>query len=244
MEKLLVSKVYVLHVKNGYDERLISIKNQFSKLNIDFELITDGDMVNISQTRLDKYFSGSMHSINPIASCALKHFLVYEDMRKNEISESIIFEDDIILTTSFNNVFNQTIDEAKRRTDIDENLLFISYENSTLKSVGKSKRIPSQYLYQSHTTRCAGAYFITKKVALKFLDSLDIDRCDCPIDWFHKKILKQHNIPIYWCFPSVAEQGSHNGLFRSSLEQKKCGRFRQLTWNFLKMYKSFIYKLK
>ena len=244
MEKLLVSKVYVLHVKKGYDKRLVSIKKQFSYCNIDFELITDGDMEDISQERLDRYFLGKMHTVMPGSSCALKHFLVYENMLKNKISNALIFEDDIILARSFNQVFNQTINEANLRSDINEKLLFVSYENSTFKYIEKSKRVPGQLLYQGTTTRCTGAYLITDKIASVFLNKVGTDKCDSPIDWFHNKVLEEQKIPIYWCHPPLAEQGSHNGLFRSGIDQKKSGHFRKLTWNVVKLYKSLIHKWK
>ena len=244
MEKLSVSKVFVLHVKHGYDDRLISIKKQFSKRNIEFELITDGDMDDISQEQLDYYFSGEMHSVMPGSSCALKHFLAYENMLQNGISNALIFEDDIILANAFNYIFNQTIHEASIRTDIDDTMLFVSYENSTLRTIDRSKRVKGQFLYQGTTTRCAGAYFLTNKIASVFLTKVKTDKCDIPIDWFHNKVLEGQKIPIYWCHPAQAEQGSHNGLFRSAIDQKKSGHFRQFTWNVVKQYKSLIHKWK
>ena len=55
-----VGKVYVLHVKQGYENRLQSIQKQLKRLDMDYSLILDGDIDDITPEILDLYFTGEM----------------------------------------------------------------------------------------------------------------------------------------------------------------------------------------
>lgn len=245
MTKLNVSKVFVLHVKKGYENRLESIQKQFGSMGIDFELILDGDIPDINDYYLGKYFRGEIkEKVNAVTSCTLKHLLAYEEVVKNNYNDCLIFEDDIFLSPNFIEVVNETIEEIKTRKDIDAGRVFISYENSRMKLIPASKRIPGQHLYKADSTRYAGAYYITGGVARSIVDYTLANKCEIVSDWYLTRHQSDFNMHIYWCHPPVAEQGSHSGMFNSGLNQKKAGILRRLAWKSQKVYKSVLVYFK
>ncbi|MBN2612305.1 MAG: glycosyltransferase family 25 protein [Bacteroidales bacterium] len=245
MGKLNVEKVFVLHVKKGYEARLESIKKQFAAFGIDFELILDGDIPDLDKTTLEKYFKGGIkENANAVTSCTMKHLLAYEQVVNNGYKDCLIFEDDIILMPNCLEVINKTLEEIKTRPDINKKRAFISYENSRMKLVPASKRIPGQYLYKADSPRYAGAYYITGDIARSIMQHTLRYKCDYVSDWYLNIYQKEFNMDIYWCHPPVAEQGSHSGKFTSGLNRKKAGLLRRIAWNSQKIYKSILINFK
>jgi GR25 family glycosyltransferase involved in LPS biosynthesis len=245
MEKLNVSKVFVLHVKKGYENRLESIQKQFGDFGIDFELILDGDIPDLNEYYLNRYFRDEIkEKPNAVTSCTLKHILAYEAVVNNGYKDCLIFEDDIFLKPNFVEVFNESIDEIRNRQDIDETRVFISYENSRMKLIPASQRISGQHLYRSDSTRYAGAYYITYGVAKSIIDYTLAKKCEIVSDWYLTQHQRDFNMNIYWCHPAVAEQGSHSGKFDSGLNSKRAGIFRRIAWNSQKIYKTITVRFK
>ncbi|MCU0468050.1 MAG: glycosyltransferase family 25 protein [Arcicella sp.] len=235
-----ISKVYVAHVKKGYDNRRVSIESQMNKLNIPFEFMLDGDIEDLNQDRLEKYFKGHLKALTPQTSCMMKHLLIYEDMIKNNVSAALVFEDDILLADNFVEIFNKSISELHSRADIDFNKSLISYENSTLKDVSILEIKSNQYLYLRSSGRCAGAYYISLNSAKLIINKCEEEKTDEMMDWYHNQMVEAGLLNIYWCHPTIAEQGSQNGVFDSSLDIRKKGNFkRRVSWLFKKMF-SFI----
>jgi len=244
MVELKVDKVYVLHVKKGYEARKKMLMEQFDRHGITAEFMLDGDMEDITPEQLDHYFKGDMHMIKPITSCTIKHFYILEKMVTDGVEDALIFEDDAILEPSFNRVFNASVEEFKKRTDIDPSLGFVSFENSTLKFVPSSQLVKGQYLYEANNGRCLGAYYLTTKLAKKMMDYTLKNKCGLPSDWHYDEMLKNGVMKIYWCHPAIVEQGSHNGLFASGIDGKKYGTIRRVNWKFQKWYKQLLYKFR
>lgn len=235
---LNISKVYIVHVKKGFEERKKSIDSQMAKFGISVEYMLDGDMNELTPQRLALYFRDAMQTVSPEASCSIKHLLIYEDMVKNEVKDALIFEDDIFLMNNFISVFNETITELHNRTDIEPNKSLISYENSTLRLIQKDELNKDQHLYLREAGRCAGAYYFSLPLAKMLLDKCKIDKMAVPIDWYHNELSTEKLIDIYWCHPAIAEQGSQNGKFDSSLDLRKRNTWwRRLKWNFRKLFK-------
>lgn len=214
-------------------------------MGIDFELILDGDIPDINQYYLDRYFRDEIkEKVNAVTSCTLKHILAYEEVVKNNYKDCLIFEDDIFLTPDFIEVFNETMDEIKNRQDIDEKRVFISYENSRMKLIPVSQRISGQHLYRANSTRYAGAYYTTLDVAKSIVKHTLENKCEIVSDWYLTEHQDDFGMHIYWCHPPIAEQGSHSGRFDSGLNKKRAGIYRQIAWNAQKIYKSLVIRFK
>lgn len=233
-----IPKVYVVHVKKGYENRKKSIDLQMEKHDIAVEYMLDGDIEDLTKEHLEKYYSGAMKAFSPEASCTIKHLLIYEKMILNNITEALIFEDDIFLNENFVEIFNTTIVELHQRKDIKINKTIVSYENSTLKIIPKNELKKGQYLYLNPAGRCAGAYYISLGCAKMIIEKCRTEKMDVPIDWYHNQLSEAGLLDIYWCVPAIAEQGSQNGMFDSSLDlRKKNTWLRRLKWKIRKFFK-------
>ena len=92
----VLDNVYVIHVREGYEERRYHIDKHLPERGIkNFTYILDGDIKDLTPAILDKHFSN--HDKQPSNSCFYKHQRVYEDMLNNNIPYAIVFEDDVVL---------------------------------------------------------------------------------------------------------------------------------------------------
>ncbi len=233
MEKV---KTFVIHVR-GNKEREKHIKRELQKHNIDYEFILEGNMEDITENNLEKYFSDDYKKISPQTSCVLKHFYAYEQIVKNNISIALVFEDDIELFNSFQKIFEASVKES-----VTENLsgFIVSYEASTQNFIGKSEEVARKYLYKKNNGRCAGAYLIDVAAAKMILDYTYKYKCNMNVDWLHNELSAKGILKIFWCHPPVAEQQSHNGKIQSLLDSKKQGNFYRIKYFIQKVYKEKI----
>ena len=233
-----IDKIFVVHVM-GNEERLRHIKKQLSGIETDIEFILKGNISDLNDEIMEKYFSGSFRKISAEASCAYKHILIYEKMISQNISRALILEDDIILYRDFISVFNNTIDEIDRNEMNDS---IVSYENSTFEVIAAHKLIKGKYLYKKNRTRCTAAYLLDLNAAKKIISFTNKNKIHKPIDWHLNTILNHDIISIYWCHPPVAEQASHNGCMDSVIDRKKKGIIRRTGWYLKKIWKEKLFK--
>lgn len=223
MEKL---KIFIIHVK-GSSERKKHILKELKKFNLNAEFILDGNKEDLTDERLEKYFSDEMHEVTGQTSCALKHIFAYEKTIEQTAQQILIFEDDIILKSNFKEVINLIFNEIKKRKL--SNYL-ISLENTNHNYIKKSELIENQLLYKKVNGRCTGAYLIDYKCAKNMLSDIYKNRCNKAIDWFHNSMSSNNNIDIYWSYPHIAEQASHSGKMPSLIDNKKTGLFRNIVY--------------
>jgi glycosyl transferase family 25 len=207
------------------------------KFNIEFEFILEGNMEDMTNADLDKYFKDDFKTVSPRTSCTIKHFFVYERMIKDNVPMALVFEDDIELFLSFEKVFDQSLKEiAEKKLES----YVISYESSTQGFISSSEEIPGEVLYHKPTGRCAGAYLIDLTAAKRILEEGIKNKSNVCMDWFHNILSDKELLKIYWCHPAIAEQQSHNGKIQSLLDQKKQGRYYRLKYFIEKTYKQKI----
>lgn len=240
---MITTKVIVLHVKAGYEEREQHIRNMLEAKGIDFEFLLDGDMADLTPEILDRYFTDKMKQVTPAVSCALKHLLVSELIVKRQLPGALILEDDMLLYKNFDRVFNECMNEMARYS-IDDAL--ISFEDSALRFVPGSQRQRGRHLYLASKDRFTGCYYLTFHAAKKIVDYVNENKCDLPADLFHKALITRIGLPYYWCHPCIATQGTHTGLFPSSISAKsaKKQRYRIWTWQLKLAYKKPLYLLR
>lgn len=234
------TKVFVLHVKKGYEDREEHIRRMLGAMHIDFEFLLDGDVDDLSPEVLDRYFTGMMKQAKPVVSCAMKHLLACERIVNQKLPGAIVLEDDMVLYKNFGKVFDECLEEM-RREGIDEAL--ISFEDSALRFVPGSKRQRKRHLYPAEKDRFTGCLYLTYATAKKILDYVYVNKCDTAIDLFHKLLITRIGLRYYWCHPCIATQGTHNGLFPSSItaQSAKKQRYRAWTWRVKLAYKKFLY---
>ena len=235
--------VYVLHVKKGYEEREANIEKMLSGQNMQFEYVLDGDIPDITDEILDRYFAGSMHVVGAEASCSLKHILACQRLVDSDREGALILEDDIVLYRHFPRRLQALLDECRDRGITD---FLLSLEESNLMYVPRSRRHPGVHVYKADRDRFAGCYYITRGAAKILLDRLGRRPMDIPIDVFHSRLIAEIGFPYYWAHPALATQGSHNGYFSSSISDKRASsRLRlRMAWHIKRLYKQMLYNLR
>ncbi|MFM8703673.1 MAG: glycosyltransferase family 25 protein [Planctomycetia bacterium] len=232
------SRVFVVHVKKGYEARRRSIERQLAALSIPFEFMLDGDISDLDETRMSRWFGPNM-TANAVSSCACKHLLVYERLLSEGLPGALVLEDDILLGGNFVDVFNATLAELDSAPTSRHATAWLSYENSTLRMPSRRDVHDEQLLYRANEPRCTGAYYIGAAAARGLLDVASSRKLHEPIDCFVSGLVRSgvSFLDIYWCHPPVAEQGSMNGVFDSMDSRRRSGAIRRMKWLVDKWYK-------
>lgn len=235
------AQVIVLHVKKGYEERGRHMESMLGARGIPFTYLLDGDIddANFGE-ELDKYFTDEVKKRPPAASCALKHFYAYRYILGNKLPGALILEDDMLLYRRFEKIFGKCLRECEQRNITN---CLISLEDSNLKFVRRSDRKKGRHLYPAKRDRFACAYYISAECARMILKYVEKHKCHLPIDIFHQELITSIGLPYYWCHPAIATQGSHCGLFPSSISERSAHRrlYRRVTWDIKRIYKHLVY---
>jgi len=228
---LNVDAVFVVHVKQDL-EREAWMQAQLKGLGIPFRWMLEADLEELSAADINRYFSGAEMAGPPRAahSCALKHLFVYRTMVDEGLQRVLVLEDDAILSPQFTEVFNRMALEWEALPEAERNMALINLENSLQVWVPRRQRKKNQLLYVMHQGRAAGAYFIPLTLAKAIWEHALSNGCDRPIDWYHNDLSAHIGLKHYWTHPTTVEQGSHNGTWKSRVDNKPAGWFRQITW--------------
>ncbi len=233
-------KTFIIHVSDAY-VREKHMQQQLAKFTCNVEWVIEGDMKDLDDDILQKYFSQKMNSISPATSCAYKHILAYYKLLSSKEPYALILEDDIYLETNVETILQTIVDELNR--DELKNVL-ISLEDSNLRYVKGSQRKSGQYLYPAKQGRMTGAYFIDREAALGLINLIQKQKCHLPVDWFHNFAAENGAIQIYWAHPTCATQGSLNGRLPTSIDNKTSGRWRRFSFHLQRIYKKCLWQLR
>jgi glycosyl transferase family 25 len=230
--------VYVIHVSKGYEERARSIRTQLEANSLDFEFVLKHDCDALSPEFITAHFAGKMSRPQPATSCAAKHIEAWKKMEAQDETWLLVLEDDILLHKEFRSKLDEIINEAQAK-GLDQRPVLISLENSGLRFVPSAEIKKDTLLYPALETRCTGAYLINRSGAMAYLKRLSEEKMDQTIDWWMGAMAKQQCVDIYWAHPTIAEQGSHSGVFASAIDHKPKGAFRRVSWNLQRIYKMY-----
>lgn len=239
-------KVLVIHARRFIDRKKY-MDHMLQSHPYPFEYIWEGDADALSRDVLDMYFTdkeverGIRMNVPRFLSCTLKHFLAYERIVAERLPGALILEDDAVLLKDFDSIFHQTMVEYE--SVYAAKCVVISYEDTRLRFVPRSQRRKGQYLYRGDRDRMAGAYFINRQAAQMILDEVKASKCHLPIDLYHRHLLNQGKLLYLWCQPAIASQGSHTGLFVSTLSQNRQW-LKGFVWNCKLGYKKLLYNFR
>lgn len=232
-------KTFVIH-PDRLKERGEHINRMLTGLGMDYEFVNEGHDEQHVQALLDRFMKDGreqLHRRTPRSLCTVSHFLAYERIVAEGLEGALVLEDDIALDSRFKERFEQSLAEY-RHCHADSNV-FISYEDSALRFVPRSRRQKGRMLYPAEKGRMAGCYYINRRAAEAILQQLREERCDLAIDWYHNDLIDKGILKCLWCQPTIATQGTFSGAFHSSLVSD--GRFTRLRWLFKKGYKKMLY---
>lgn len=229
-----IDKIYVLHVKNGYEDREKSIKTQLNSLNLEFEFILEHDIPELKKEELSQYFSKE-HTLRPSElSCSMKHIEALKKIEQQRGEIFLILEDDVL----FSNNSYEILEKLEKELNTVEEDFVISLGNAANMYTPKKALKENVLLYKNIENRAADSMLISKKAVRKRLKWLKENQTLLPADHMYNLIDNEVGNHIYWLEPTIVTQGSQAGIFTSSIQKKKpFHRFRWLWRDFRKKLK-------
>lgn len=237
----MIPTCYVLHVKKGYEDREKSIIDQFSALDFSFEWVLDHDKHEITQQTLtDFHYRGSFNV--EAVSCALKHITAWKRIAQGKDNGALVFEDDVLLDIkNFKPILAKAFEEADRNWS---GQAYLSLGDGCALYVPWTKKKKGLHLYRARYARAADSYWITRDIAQKMVKWIEDNGFDLPADHLIDHICNALDIPILWLEPTIAHQGSHTGLFPSTIQDLERGKWTdRLGWKIKIFRRKYIYPL-
>jgi glycosyl transferase family 25 len=208
-------KIFVLHCPSLV-ERKNHILEQFAKQGIiEFEFIECYNKDEISDKE-NLFISGYKKEK---MSLFLKHIHVYNEIIQ-KYDYALIFEDDVIIRDNFMEKLYLYISQLPNDFDMlfVGDVLNLHIPNNLIK--------PDQYVYQKtiHPThwggdgisKCTDSYIVSKKCAIELIDYYK-HIIEVPIDLWLNIVGRNKKFNVYWGEPTLCKQGTHTGLFKTSL---------------------------
>ena len=213
-------KILVVHY-DKLDERKRHMLNEFQKQNLsNYEFVSNHgkDIITLKEkSRFKNLTDGEI-------SLMLHHFECYKIINE-KYDYAIIFEDDVILADDFRNKIEKYISELPDDWD----MLFFGEGHGV--HIPKFRLIPGVNIYKKMTdlknnipggidgsTRCADSYIVSKKCAKRMVQVLNsIKIISIPLDHLLNKTNHFCRFNIYWAEPTLAIQGTSNGMFKTSV---------------------------
>ena len=231
-------------MRHGYEDREAHINAMLHEHGIPFEYMLRGDIADLGDGLAERFLAPAIGIPRAAQSCAVKHLLIYEDIVRRDLPGALVLEDDIVFLPRFDKIFEQSMRELPRYDAGGTAPVLISYEDTRLRFVERSRREKGRVLYPGDRDRMAGCYYINRAAAALILDTLRAEGgLTMPMDLYHNELLRRGELQYLWCQPTIARQGSHNGMFRSALNDTKT-RTDELKWKLRYWYRRLLYFLR
>ena len=230
-------EVLVIHVR-GQEERRQFIEQQLKTLGAHCHFILDGNMEDLSNEVLDRYFDGDMHGVYPRTSCAYKHLLAMQYMIDHKLDHALVVEDDLRFYHNFPTVFEQSVKECAEHYD--DLPMMVNYEESSLMLVPRSLRRKGTVVYPAQRDRFAGCYYLNLRAAEVIMDYVTTHRSDTTSDRLHSRLVDLGLLHYYWSHPCVACQCSCDGSMPTMIPTRP-RPLKRLKWFYKRFYKHLLY---
>jgi hypothetical protein len=210
-------RVFIVHYKKLIDRKTHMLEQLKNNNITDYEFIEiDRDeLCNQNTSMFQENYSNSQIAIS------LSHFYAYRQIC-DKYDNGLIFEDDVVLSDNFADIFNKYITQLPD----DYDMLFIG-DGCNL-HIESHRLIPNKNIYEKclyptswggdGAGRCVDSYLVNKKCAIKlceYIDNLSY-KINLPIDWWLNIAARDNIFKVYWAEPTIVTQGTQNGLFQSS----------------------------
>lgn len=213
-------KILVIH----YDklvERKNHILNEFKKHNLEnYEFVSNYGKDKLTIENKSKFKNLTEGEI----SLMLHHFECYKIISE-KYDYAIIFEDDVILADDFKTKIEKYIADLPNDWD----MLFFGEGHGV--HISNFRLIPGVNIYKKMTNlknnipggidgsaRCSDSYIVSKKCAQKMVQVINsLKITSIPLDHLLNKINHFCRFNIYWAEPTLAIQGTSNGMFKTSV---------------------------
>jgi GR25 family glycosyltransferase involved in LPS biosynthesis len=226
-------KAFIIHYTK-LKERKDFMDCQLKDVGIDYEYIVDFDKDFLDEETINKYYEKSQdlyrkktenlwsksdskyRELNlPEISCTLKHFEALRMASQNK-GNSLILEDDCCFVDGYFEKLQGIIKKLPKNWDA----VFLGsgcgdwFQRFMLKGF---QNISESIFKANHpSTNCAECYLVNQESALKiYQEAFPFHLIS---DWELAYIFYKLNMNVYWVYPSIADQGSKNGMYKSELD--------------------------
>jgi glycosyl transferase family 25 len=206
---------YVIHAKS-LPERTDHIQRELDRAGIAFEWVLDFDADEITADVDRAYFAEGSNLTLRQKSCAMKHIVAMQRIRERNQDLALVFEDDAQLVPDFVARLKRVLEDAERFPR--PRILHLGAATNFYTPASQMR--PGQIVYLGNRVRNMEAYVLGAMEADARLNWIARHPMTKPIDIALNAGDPEMGIPFLWPEPPLAEQGSLNGTFRSSLETK------------------------
>lgn len=219
----LVDAVFVLSVRT-FTDRIEHMRAQMSRFGIRFEWVFDFDAGSIDPALLERTFAAS--DLGPgHQSLVLKHAATWRACVERNLRRVLVFEDDVVLERHFPLAFGKVMQEADRLAP--GYLIYLGCgDNRYVEGASQAATM----LVPGGPMSAADAIVFDRLAAQRRLEWMARHRITRPADWLMREVDRECGTPHHWLSEPMVEQGSMNGRFASSLDEKRRRRGRLYAW--------------
>ena len=219
----LVDAVFVVSVR-AFADRIEHIRAEMTRFGIRFEWVFDFDPDSIDPALLERTFAPSDLRISH-QSLVLKHAATWHACVERNLRRVLVFEDDVVLAPHFPRVFDRAMHEADRLAP--GYLVYLGCgDNRYVEEAAQA----ATTLVPGGPLSAADAIVFDREAARRRLQWMSSHRVTRPADWLMREVDRECGTPHFWLSEPVVEQGSMNGRFASSLDEKRRRRGRLYAW--------------
>lgn len=158
----------------------------------------------------------------------LQHIHIYKRMVDENLSNCIIFEDDVVLKENY----QENMEKCLRLLPKDFDIFYFGQgcfqEQPWNEDETKEKYVDSPFTIfkkENRQSRYTDSYLMSQRAAQKLLETI-VPFC-FPIDWELNYQQFLHHMNIYWVYPTMTYQGSAFGMYKSNIKKQKIKQFIQ-----------------
>jgi glycosyl transferase, family 25 len=219
----LVDAVFVLSVR-AFTDRIEHMRAEMARFGIRFEWVFDFDPDSIDPALLERTFAPSDLKITH-QSLVLKHAATWRACVEGNLRRVLVLEDDVVLARNFPRVFDRALQEADRLAP--GYLIYLGCgDNRYVEEAANA----ATALVPGGPLSAADAIVFDREAARRRLNWMSRHRVTRPADWLMREVDRECGTPHFWLSEPVVEQGSMNGRFASSLDEKRRRRGRLYAW--------------
>lgn len=214
MEKEI--KFFIIHYKKLV-ERKKNLLSYLQRNSFKFEFIEEINRNTLTKENRSN-FTEKKDDIHK--AIFLSHIDAFKKVKESHYGYNLILEDDSIPHEDFYKRYSKYLDQLPDNFD----MFFISPGKNNF-HLPWYKRIPFKKVYKKDNiethwgghgaSRCADAYFISKKCATtlhqEFLNKSK--RVDTSIDWWMNQMIDKYNLKIYWAEPTFVDTNLYETSF-------------------------------
>ncbi len=199
-------KIYIVHYKKLVDRKK-NLLNYFSEFPFPHEFF---DKIDRDALTLEQKIKFTDKKDDTYKANFLTHIECYREILSNDHNFHLILEDDSIPQNSFSKLYRKYL----RQLPEDFDMFFISPGKNNF-HLPLYKRRPFKTVYRKYNkltswgghgaSRCADAYFISRKCCEKLISEFDNKetKVDTSIDWWMNEMITKYDLKVYWAEPTI-----------------------------------------